>query len=88
MGKWVKGESWIGGKGNREKTKNIHISLVASKARRHADMSTRHFDLGIHVDISTLSILLDIQTRHVFFYLFFCLFHFFVMEKKGMIVRW
>ena len=27
-------------------------------------MSTRHFDLGIHVDISTLSILLDIETRH------------------------
>ena len=34
------------------------------KARRHADMSTLDFDPGIHVDISTFSILLDIQTRH------------------------
>ena len=32
--------------------------------RQPDDMPTPHFDLGIHVDISTLSILLDMQTRH------------------------
>ena len=35
-----------------------------AKAQRHADMSTPRFDIGIHVDIPTLSILLDIETRH------------------------
>ena len=44
-------------------TEAVFLALSA-KARRHADMSIRHFGIGIHVVISTSSILLDIQTRH------------------------
>ena len=42
----------------------IQIECVGGKAQRHADMSTLHFDPGIYVDISTFSILPEIQTRH------------------------
>ena len=37
---------------------------MANKAQRHVDILILHFDLDIHVDISTLSILLDMQNRH------------------------
>ena len=38
--------------------------FVVNKAQRHVDILILHFDLDIHVDISTLSILLDMQNRH------------------------
>ena len=36
----------------------------SDKAQRHVDILILHYDMDIHVDISTLSIVPDMQNRH------------------------
>ena len=46
-----------------EATEGI-IYYLGNKAQRHVDILILHYDMDIHVDISTLSIVPDMQNRH------------------------